>query len=232
MESERNIPVALDREELLARLGAGRPRRGRGRDFTSLADEICDILPGLLQPAVSWSLTTKTAIGDGGRVHLREPESGIEGTLQIGERFHYLEPAREVALAVKTIGPLLEEEVRRLEGEDPLRAYILDVAGVMALDRVSDWFRSTVEDLARSRGWKVSPSLLPGSLKGWSVEGQREICRFLDLEGIGVSLNGFSVLRPHKSDSVAIGMGPDYTEEMARALCSECDRRETCPWRR
>jgi hypothetical protein len=165
-------------------------------------------------------------------VELRDPSSGKKGRLNVGDRSHFLKPAKEVLLAVKTVGPLLEEEVHRLEGPDPLKSYFMDLAGVVALDQVSDWFRMKVQDLARKKGWGVSPSLLPGSLAGWSVEGQREICHFLDLWGAGVTLNHFSVLKPHKSDSVAIGIGPEYTANVVASLCGDCPRKEVCPWKR
>lgn len=231
MITEQNVPVSISPEQLLGRMKSGRGRRRRSPDFQPLVEDVCALLPNLLQPAVSWSLTEKEEFSEG-MVYLRDPVSGKKGRLKIGKRSNFLEQAHEVVLAVKTIGPLLEAKVHGLEAEDPLKAYALDVAGVIALDQVSDWFREKIQVLAREKGWGVSPSLLPGSLTGWPVEGQGEICHFLDLGKIGVTLNRFSVLKPHKSDSVAIGLGPGYTEQVVASLCSDCPRKEVCPWKR
>lgn len=231
MHTKKDIVVSISPEDILRQIKTRESRRQRSKDLRPVVEAVCQSLPGLLQPAVVWSLTVKEKISNG-TVYLRNPESGTKGVLAVGKRSDLLDPSQEIILAVKTIGPCLEEEVRRFESEDPVAAYILDVAGVMALNRVSDWFRKKVRDLACMKGWGVSPSLLPGSLEGWPVEGQKEICHFLDLEEIDVSINSFSVLRPHKSVSVAIGLGPGYTEQVVASLCEDCHRKDICPWRR
>lgn len=230
MITEGSVPVSILPEQLLQRMTSDRGRRRKPPHFQRLAEDVCALLPDLLRPAVSWCLTERESLLNG-TVHLRDPLSGKKGFLTVGERAHFLEPAQEVILAVKTIGQLLEGEVHRLQGENPLKSYVLDMAGVIAVDQVSDWFRMKVQDLAVGKGWGVGPSLLPGSLAGWPVEGQGEICHFLDLAQIGVSLNRFSVLNPHKSDSVAIGLGSGYTEQVVASLCGDCSRKEVCPWR-
>ncbi len=231
MPIERNIPVRVEAEEVMSRLQTGRRRRKKAPDFSRLAEDVCSCLPDLLQTGVAWTVVRKVGINEDGVVHVSDPQSGRAGNLTVGERSHFLDPARDIVLAVKTIGVALEERVRCLEADNPLKAYVLDVAGVIALDKVSDWFRIQVQGMAREKGWGVSPSLLPGSLSGWSVEGQKELCRFLDLELLDISLNAFSVLKPHKSDSVTIGMGPGYSESVVASLCGDCPRKETCPWR-
>lgn len=149
--------------------------RGDAKKFHPVMDEVCEILPDLLQPAVTWCLTEKEAISEG-TVILRDPLSGNIGRLCVGDRYHFLEPAKYVVLGEKTIGPFLEKEVRHLGESDPSKSYILDLAGAIAVDRVSDWFRMKRQDMARGRDWGVSPLFLPGSLAGWLVEGQGEIC--------------------------------------------------------
>ena len=88
-----------------------------------------------------------------------------------------------------------------------------------------------LEETAADMGWGVSPSLSPGSLVGWSLRGQRELCGLLPLESIGVELNTHCVLEPHKSTSGIIGLGPGYETNKVGSACKYCALQNTC-WRR
>jgi hypothetical protein len=91
--------------------------------------------------------------------------------------------------------------------------------------------RCVAEEAAASLGWGVSEALSPGSLVGWQLRGQRELCSLLPLETIGVRLNDYCVLEPHKSFSVMIGLGPGYTSAKVGSVCKYCALNATC-WRR
>ncbi len=80
-------------------------------------------------------------------------------------------------------------------------------------------------------GWGVSPSLSPGSLVGWPLRGQRELCALLPLADIGVRLNEYCVLEPHKSVSMVIGLGPEYESHEVGSVCDYCALKDSC-WRR
>jgi hypothetical protein len=77
----------------------------------------------------------------------------------------------------------------------------------------------------------VSAALSPGSLVGWPLAGQRELCALLPLTDIGVRLNAHCVLEPHKSASVVIGLGPGYASHEVGSVCRYCSLADTC-WRR
>ncbi len=155
-----------------------------------------------------------------------------ERQLTIGPKADLLAAAVRLTVAVYTIGPALETRVRELHraGEN-LLAYMLDSVGVLALGIVGETLRRNVEEQAVELGWGVSPALSPGSLVGWPVEGQRELCTLLPLERIGVRLNDHYVLEPFKSVSMVIGLGPDYPTSHVGSMCRHCTLSDSC-WRR
>jgi hypothetical protein len=111
-----------------------------------------------------------------------------------------------------------------------LEGYLLDCAGVLALSATRARFRALIEEKAASRGWGVSLSAAPGSLVGWPIQGQRELCALLDLEPIGVMVASSAILSPVKSGTGLVGIGPDYRERQVRSACRFCRLRATC-WR-
>ena len=152
--------------------------------------------------------------------------------LHIGPKIDLLEPAERVLVSVDTIGPALEKEVERLNARgEILDAYMLDSVGVVALGSVGDALRAMAERRAAELGWGVGAALSPGSLVGWPLRGQRELCALLPLETIGVRLSAHYVLEPHKSASMLIGLGPNYPSTRVGSVCRFCSLAETC-WRR
>jgi hypothetical protein len=152
--------------------------------------------------------------------------------LQIGHKAHLLKGAERVLVSVATIGPQLEEQVQQLNAtREVMQAYLLDSAGVVALGAIGEAIRCLVEEAAAALGWGLSPSLSPGSLVGWPLWGQRELCSLLPMDAIGVQLNKHCVLEPHKSVSALIGLGPGLSATRVGSVCSYCALQKTC-WRR
>jgi len=152
--------------------------------------------------------------------------------LIVGPKADLVAPADRVMVSVLTIGPSLERRVHELQatGEN-LLAYMLDAVGVLALGAVGESLRCMAEERAAELGWGVSPALSPGSLVGWSLSGQRELVALLPIEKIGVQLNDYCVLMPHKSASVLIGLGPGYESNHVGSVCRYCALADSC-WRR
>jgi hypothetical protein len=152
--------------------------------------------------------------------------------LHLGPKADLLAGAEQVLVSVVTIGPALEQRVHELQARgENLKAYMLDSAGVVALGAAGEAVRCVVEEAAAARGWGVSPSLSPGSLVGWSLRGQRDLCALLPLGQIGVLLNEHCVLIPQKSASSLIGLGPGYDSAHVGSVCEYCALQDTC-WRR
>ena len=180
------------------------------------------------------------------------PHSSAPLALTVGPKADLLAPAQQLLVAVYTIGPALEARVGDLtRAGEPLLSYLLDCAGVTALGVVGERVHCLAEELAVERGWPrgiglatpqqasrfliprgwgVSPALSPGSLVGWTLQGQQELCSLLPIAEIGVWLNEYCVLEPHKSVSVVIGMGPGYESHKVGSVCRYCALRDSC-WR-
>jgi hypothetical protein len=235
-----NIPVTLTPEEILATGGRRRVQPGLLRD----AEEAIALGQTLWRPAAVYEwfdiidLSGEDVILcpsslDGSPV--ASAPSGSPGQavmLRLGPKADLLAGARRALVAVGTIGPGLETHVHELQAaRESLKSYLLDSAGVVALGAVGEALRCLAEEAAAVRRWGVSPALSPGSLVGWPLIGQRDLCGLLPLADIGVHLNGYCVLEPHKSFSSLIGLGPDFSSRKVGSVCKYCNLKDTC-WRR
>lgn len=224
----KDIPITLTAEEIV-------PHRQRGQIRPWLlksAEEALALAQDLWQPKIVYNWFDVRTV-EGQRVHLSSPaQAGRQATLHVGPKADLLAPAKQALVGVITIGPLLEKRVHELQTSgESLQSYLLDSAGVVALGAAGETLRCLAEDAAAEEDWGVSPSLSPGSLVGWPLKGQRELCSLLDLDQIGVQLSSHNVLEPHKSASGLVGLGPGYQSNKVGSVCKYCALKDTC-WRR
>jgi len=213
------LEITIDPQDIL------KAQRLRPRpDLVAALEKAITLGKSLWQPQAVYAWWPVQKI-DGETLHLTADLS-----LKIGPHIDLLAPAKEVMVGVRTIGPALEERVNELMQTDPLLGYMLDSVGVVALGQVGEALHRLAEKRAAERGWHVSPSLAPGSLVGWPMEGQRELFRLIDPSPIGVHLNEQCVMWPYKSGSQLIGLGPGYGKPMG-SVCQFCSLRDHC-WRR
>ncbi|MGC9336324.1 MAG: hypothetical protein ACP5JJ_19475 [Anaerolineae bacterium] len=224
----RDIPISLSAEEILASGGKRRFQPGLLRD----AEEAIALGQTLWQPMAYYDWFEVRGV-EGEHVSVILPNGASkEAVLQVGPKADLMAAAQRLVVAVGTLGPALERKVYELQqGGEALAAYLLDSAGVVALGAVGEAVRSVAEGTARELGWGVGPAISPGSLVGWPLQGQRQLCALLSLESIGVRLNEYFVLEPHKSFSAAIGIGPGYESKHVGSICKFCALQDTC-WRR
>jgi len=210
----QDVTITLTAEELLAAQGRNEHQPG----LVSAAKEAIALGRTLFAPAAIYDeLEVRGVAGE--RVELAVDGAG----LAVGPKADLLAPAKWLLVTVYTIGPALEARVSELyRAGEPLLSYMLDCVGVMALGMVGEGLRRLAEERAAGRGWGVSPALSPGGLVGWPVQG---------LADIGVRLNEYCVLEPHKSVSMVIGLGPGYESHEVGSVCHICALRDTC-WRR
>lgn len=224
----RDIPVALSAEEVVASQG----RKQLRPEWLLEAKQAITMGQGLWEPQAVYDWFDVSAV-NGEEVHLCHPaQAGVEATLHLGPHAPLLHGARQALVGVGTIGPALSQKVQELQAAgDSLASFFLDTAGVMALGAVGTRLRCLVEEAAAAQAWGVSKALAPGSLVGWHLRGQRDLCALLPLDAIGVRLNDYCVLEPHKSFSTLIGLGPGYTRSKVGSVCEYCALQDTC-WRR
>ncbi len=230
MKILRDIPLSLTPEYVLQEIF--RRQQKPARSALLAAEEAVTMSRRLIVPAAVYdALPVRDVVGEQ-VILIADSPSRDERRLTLGPKADLLTLARQVMVTVYTIGPALETRVHELyqAGED-LLAFMLDSVGVAALGTVGEALHRRVEELASELGWGVSPALGPGSLVGWPLQGQRELCALLPLEKIGAHLNSHCVLQPHKSVSMVIGLGPGYESSHVGSVCCYCSLADSC-WRR
>ncbi len=225
----RDVPITLAADAILdsqARKGRPAPRSPTARHAAAQAAEMA---MDLARPAAVWDEFAVAGVS-GETLALRTSDGVRE--LKMGPGVSLLREANRAFVAVWTIGPELEARATELYKEgDTLLSYMLDTAGVLVLGALGEAVRGIAEERAAAEKWGVSPALSPGSLVGWPVDGQRDLCALLPLDAIGVSLTPYAILRPFKSCSALIGSGPGFPSAHVGALCLHCSLADTC-WRR
>ena len=197
------------------------PTRARA-DIVAVAQEVLGEAQELLAPAALYTILP---------VHdFQHQQVALEGgAVFMGPLVaRALAGATEVALAVCTIGPALEERVDALFAADPLQALALDGAGVGALGEVSRMVVARIRDEATARGLGAGMRASPGQ-EGWPIWQQRVLFGLVPAGQIGVRLTESCLMLPRKSASFVVGLGPEMRPDAV--TCDFCSRRERCPWR-
>jgi hypothetical protein len=224
----QDIPIELKAEQVIASQG----KRQIQPALIQGAKEAISLGQTLWRPAAIYDWFDVRAVKDKEVYVAHSTEQNRKAVLHVGPKADLLSPAARVLISVGTIGPFLEQQVHELQiARNHLKAYLLDSTGVVALGAVGEAVRCLAEEKAAELGWGVSPSLSPGSLVGWPLQGQQDLCSLLPLDTIGVQLNSHSVLIPHKSASGLIGLGPGYDSGRVGSVCKYCALSKTC-WRR
>jgi hypothetical protein len=223
-----DIEIELDAREVVLALHRGKKAPealiGETRDAIARSQDL--IYPRALYEWV------KVLGVDGELVLLASGNGGGDAVLRLGPHADLMAKAELALVSIVTIGSELDEHVEELnKSGELLEAYLLDSVGVVALAEVGKAVREYAEKEAASRGWGVSASLAPGSLQGWPIEGQFDLCALLPLDDIDVHLKESGVLVPFKSASGLIGLGGKYRSKKVGSVCRFCIRADTC-WRR
>jgi len=118
--------------------------------------------------------------------------------------------AAKVALCVCTIGPRLEQWVKKLMADgEMMRSLILDAFGSEAVEMVAAQADALLAEKARKMGLWPSKRFSPG-YKKWKLDEQRFIFDILPAQDIGVRLHQESwMMTPRKSVSFRLNFYPD-----------------------
>jgi len=140
--------------------------------------------------------------------------------------------AQEVALALSTLGPQLDEQVSAyFASGKPVVACALDAVGNVALGEMSEKFCRLMEKRARGRGVETSAPFSPGNVD-WKLEGQSLFFALLPTEEIGVQLNESYLMVPLKSVSKAVALGRNLHPAARMPPCEYCSLAKRCRYRR
>jgi hypothetical protein len=216
------VHISLEVEHILRGQGVDDPARA-SRGVVAVAQEVLDEAQALLAPAAMYTILPVRDFQ-----HQRV-------TLESGEVFEgplvarALAGATEVALAMCTIGPALEERMSALfDAGDSLQAVALDGAGTAAVGEVTKMVVARIRAEASARGLGSGMRAAPGQ-EGWSIWQQRVLFGLIPAEEIGVQLTESCLMLPQKSNSFVIGLGPEMRPDAV--TCDFCSKRERCQWR-
>ncbi len=225
MQIKNDWDIRFDADQYLAQVGGTLPkllaRPGvRAEWEAALADA-----RALVQPAAAWDAFPirefrheRLVLADGTQIGGGPVASVVAG-------------AAHLVIGVCTVGPEISRRASELQRQGHrLRAMFLDDLGSWAVDQVRQQLCRTIEAEAAAQGWRASASLSPGESE-WSVADQAAIFSLLDTQPIGVSLTESLVMRPIKSLSLIIGIGPGPLGVEGGANCDFCTIRERCAYR-
>ena len=137
--------------------------------------------------------------------------------------------AKQIAAAVCTIGPQLEQAVHAMfAAGEVAEATVLDGVGSAAVEELSQRACRMFEGMARERGWTTSIPFSPGE-PDWPLEAQRDVLDLVGAEQIGVTLSDSYLMHPLKSLSLVVGMGEKLTA--GGSPCEFCSLNEVCRYR-
>lgn len=137
----------------------------------------------------------------------------------------------EIAFAIGTIGPELEQRVGQLFGQGLMaKAHILDAFGSAAVESLAREVERMVRNYAEESGTNVGPRFAPGHGR-WSIQWQTAVFNAVPAQQIGVRLSESCMMIPEKSFSFCFGLGRKVKPTVPRDNCRSCSARD-CAYRR
>jgi len=221
-----SISIAIEPEDLFKAIRTSKTRP----DILATAEATLNKVTGTWDPAIVYRWLHSTP--DQAEPHktlLHGDYDRNPVTLNLGHSTRFIRQAEEVLVAAYTAGSKIETEaMRAMDKQEFLESYILDLIGLLVLEKTGDLVKQIAERKAADRGWQVSPFLSPGSIHGWDLEEQLKLCSLLPLDRIGVAIRDDAVLTPFKSIACMIGIGADYTSATVGTTCQVCSKKDNC----
>jgi hypothetical protein len=217
---EEACPSAADVEAVLGYPPGGAP------------GPVQQALEELLAPAEGlWSIEGGCVLCPSARVDLASHRLVVgEQSFDVGRIVSgQLVRSEAVAVFLCTAGPGIERLSRRLMSDgDPFAGFIADTVGSLAVERAMDRVQDSLEQVVGARGLRITNRYSPGYC-GWHVREQQKLFRLLPPGFCSVSLTDTSLMRPIKTVSGVIGLGPAV--HRSPYTCRMCDL-EDCLYRR
>lgn len=197
MKVIKNIPIEIEKEEVLKSLGYYRKKK------SVLSPSIDALIEGEMKKA-------KGLIKGKGIYIILPVESKSKDKIVLknislkGKAIaRTMAKAKRIALFVGTIGPALEAEVNQLYQKDEYtKATILDTIGSVAADGGAEYLNSIIIEKAKKRS---TPRFSPG-YGDWDLSIQKRLLEITQAAKIGVTCNEAFFMIPRKSVSAVIGL--------------------------
>ncbi len=217
----RNWTLTIDADMVLRAQGADPAvLRARNSRAVAIAEQAIEAALPLIEPVVAYQ-----QVGVKGLRHERlllNGGSSLSGPLIA----HQLYAAQEVIAVVCTLGPCLEAYASECFDDDPAYGMALDSFGSVAVDRLGAMACNYFEEQAVARGMETTIPISPGLLDWPVAKGQRELFALVEAGEAGVRLNDSSMMIPHKSTSLVVGVGPNVSHD--GRICDFCSMHDVC----
>ncbi len=191
----------------------------------NLIDDVLEELPQHSKPAGAFVILPEIRVDQ------------KKGLIRSGERiFHtdkvvsrMLRKAEQAALFVTTAGAGIELWFRELTLQgDSIKSYLVDIAGSNVADRVAEKVQEKIEQQAELQALKTTHRYSPGYCN-WPVSDQPALFSFFPRKPCGIELTESCLMKPVKSISGIIGIGPEVRKLAYQ--CETCDM-DNCIYRR
>jgi len=126
--------------------------------------------------------------------------------IQCAKLYDWMAGCTEVYLLAVTIGPALDEEVRRLSETDNLTgAFLLNAYGAEAAEALIESLNDRIVKLAELDGKTTTKRYSPGYGE-WDISDQKTLLNLLEADKIGILLTPQFLMLPEKSVSAIAGV--------------------------
>jgi hypothetical protein len=222
----RDIHLSLKTGEVLRREGLGAGAKVRPEIRVLIKELLAGVRRAhLLEPATAYGIYTITELSQ--QWLSLEGKPGVHDPLLSS----LLPRAKELAIAVCTIGPRLEQQVTDYNSQgELLRGTLLDGIGSAAVDSLTEEVCKLIAGEASSRGYEASSPINPG-MPALPITEQWQLLKMVPAGEIGVSLTSSGIMAPRKSVSLVIGIGLQMAKWTRAEVCARCHLKKTCPYR-
>ena len=116
-----------------------------------------------------------------------------------------LRECNKVVIFASTLGAQCDQEIRRAQIKDPVKAAVLQATGAMYIEKCVDLLNEKIRIEFEEQGFKVRPRFSPG-YGDVSLEVQKDFFRLLPCQRIGLTLMDTLIMSPEKSVTAFIGI--------------------------
>ncbi|MBC2717691.1 MAG: hypothetical protein HF978_20500 [Desulfobacteraceae bacterium] len=134
----------------------------------------------------------------------------------------------EAVCFVATIGKDIDREIIRMMEQKHLSdAFVLDAIGSLLVESIVNDFWKKMKIKHQKAGRVVSLRFSPGYCD-WSIEEQKKLFQFLDLNPVFVKLSHSCLMSPRKSISGIFGISYPHTTHFVEAYnpCKNCHKKD------
>ena len=116
-----------------------------------------------------------------------------------------LRECNKVVIFASTLGAQCDQQIRRAQIKDPVKAAVLQATGAMYIEKCVDLLNEKIRTEFEGQGYKVRPRFSPG-YGDVSLEVQKDFFRLLPCSRIGLTLMDTLIMSPEKSVTAFIGI--------------------------